>query len=268
MVLWFGLVRGAFSGLVSVPGLRTDAGRLRLPFPTRRLGLRIRPPHIPCGDVLEAIWYFRFRRRENIFRKNHLYGEKGGCATILTHGHTKSAHISHIFSETPYRVARDLLLRRATLSRPQGPCTALQGEAPETPPRAQGEPSYPVEVVQGRWCYRASAAVATTEAVWGRPTLYRDCRVCLPRWVLTCCPAAQPSTRPSNQLQGRQRAPAGGGNKGQTAEAIHRSGWSWKMGRLHRADVLHHCYIALILLHINFYHANQQSPRLLCLITT
>lgn len=63
------------------------------------LGLRIRPPHIPCGDVLETIWYFRVRRRENIFRKNDLYGIWGGVCTILTHGHTKSAHISHIFAE-------------------------------------------------------------------------------------------------------------------------------------------------------------------------
>ena len=27
-------------------------------------------PHIPCGDVLEAVWQIRVRRRENVFRKN------------------------------------------------------------------------------------------------------------------------------------------------------------------------------------------------------
>ena len=47
---------------------------------------------------MEAIWYFRVRRRENIFRKNDLYGIWGGVCTNLTHGHTKLAHISHIFS--------------------------------------------------------------------------------------------------------------------------------------------------------------------------
>src|SRR5688572_12293450 len=54
------------------------------------------PPHIPCRRFLEAIWYLRVRRRENIFRKNHYYGADGGVRTILTHGHTKTAHISHI----------------------------------------------------------------------------------------------------------------------------------------------------------------------------
>ena len=56
------------------------------------------PPHIPCEPLLEAIWYFRVRQRENIFRKNHYYGIEGGVCTNLTHGHTKLAHISHIFS--------------------------------------------------------------------------------------------------------------------------------------------------------------------------
>ena len=54
---------------------------------------------MPCGDVLGAIWYLRVRRRENIFRKNHYYGTKGGVCTFLTHGHTNFAHISHIFRE-------------------------------------------------------------------------------------------------------------------------------------------------------------------------
>jgi hypothetical protein len=57
------------------------------------------PPHIPCGPLLEPIWYIRVRRRENVFRKNHYCGTEGGVCTILTHGHTKTAHISHIFSE-------------------------------------------------------------------------------------------------------------------------------------------------------------------------
>lgn len=57
------------------------------------------PPHIPCGPLLEAIWCIRVRRRENVFRKNHCYGAEGGVRTILTHGHTKTVHISHIFSE-------------------------------------------------------------------------------------------------------------------------------------------------------------------------
>ena len=104
----------------------------------------------PAGMFWRRFGIFGFVGEKIFSAKIICMGKGGGCATILTHGHTKSAHISHIFSETPYRVARDLLPRRATLSRPQGPCTALQGEAPETPPRAQGEPSYPVEVVQGR----------------------------------------------------------------------------------------------------------------------
>jgi hypothetical protein len=61
----------------------------------------IRPPHIPCGDVLDRIWHFRVRERENIFRKIILYGKGGGGGPNLTHGHTKSAHISHIFPKGP-----------------------------------------------------------------------------------------------------------------------------------------------------------------------
>ena len=57
------------------------------------------PPHIPCGRFSEAIWYLRVRRRENVFRKNHCYGAEGGVRTILTHGHTKTAHTSHILAE-------------------------------------------------------------------------------------------------------------------------------------------------------------------------
>jgi hypothetical protein len=43
------------------------------------------PPHIPCGDVLDRIWYFRVRRRENIFRKIHFGGRGGGQNAKATH---------------------------------------------------------------------------------------------------------------------------------------------------------------------------------------
>jgi hypothetical protein len=91
-LIWY-LKRGTCRGLGLSSG---GTGALGAFFPPRPLVFRIRPPHIPCEFFLEAMLHFRVRRRENIFRKIHLYGGGGGSVPILTHGHTKSAHISHI----------------------------------------------------------------------------------------------------------------------------------------------------------------------------
>lgn len=81
MVLRGGLLRGASAVDQVFQGTLLTPGRFLVPFPTCRLGLQICPPHIPCGDVLDRIWYFRVRRRENIFRKIH-FGGWGGVKTL------------------------------------------------------------------------------------------------------------------------------------------------------------------------------------------
>ena len=119
--------------------------------------------------------HFRVRRRENIFRKIHLYGQGGGSVPILTHGHTKSAHTSHI-----------------SLQGNPGPLAASGQAASRGQPRAAS---------RGQTAKGGRGEVGGGQVGLTYPAPY-DCRVTRSRPTLHPClpgtPLPQPATGPAD----------------------------------------------------------------------